>query len=381
MSFNKFKYSLVIIASFLGAGSDEVSASSYQPTRPFLTEFEAMTDLQRGRWQKNNEWKHNVSGRCRVAEVKVTSLLSEISPPEAMFVVDCLIDSSKHVALYYGERYEDEMHSLSKGEVIEYAGKLKTIKHWGFWNTAYVHIVDENEANGFGEFHRNISQEAAEKILSLIDAAGTRDIDAISKYIDFSISVAQGVPSIDNREEFMLRHEEIFDDYLLSSIAGSRASDWSPVGYRGIMFGNGDLWLSHEGLVYVANYKTRKAMQLHKEAVSRIDKDYYHKLSDHNSIELIWDTDNGIYRVDSMGQDSYRLSWWASSSNTSESPDLLIENRVLTIEGSANIESYSFIGPMDNITVTLGLRDGAWMVSVSDAGGKVVDYDVLEYIY
>lgn len=133
------RLSIVFMFALVGSsGSIVTLASPYSSVQSLLSDFESMTDLQRSRWQENNEWEHFVSGRCRVSEIRETGWLSAIRSPEADFVVDCRISSSKHVALYYDKSYENEMYALSKDEIIDFRGKLKTIEHRGFWNTAYV---------------------------------------------------------------------------------------------------------------------------------------------------------------------------------------------------------------------------------------------------
>lgn len=159
----KVKISCVLAASFLAIGTMGVSASSYQPIRPFLSDFGSMTDLQREKWQKENESKHIVSGACRVHDVNTTSWLSAFNSPEADFVVDCRISASQHVALYFGQAYEDKMHSLSKGTLLEFTGKLKTIQSWGFWNTAYVLVSDRKKASSGHELLTDMPDEEGGK--------------------------------------------------------------------------------------------------------------------------------------------------------------------------------------------------------------------------
>lgn len=131
------------------------SANPIQPVSMMIAEFNSMTSLQRERWQETNESRHWVSGTCEVHDVNTTSWLSEFRSPEADYVVDCVINSTQHVSLYFANSYNNVMQSLSTGEMIEFEGKLKTIRHWGFWSTAYVLVQETPQSSSSSEYNNN----------------------------------------------------------------------------------------------------------------------------------------------------------------------------------------------------------------------------------
>lgn len=255
------------------------------------------------------------------------------------------------------------------------------MRHWGFWDTAYVQIKDRHskrtqEPTDNYSYEQSITQQTTNNIKKLIDVAKDEDIVALSHLIDFSypIGVVDGVAAIRTREEFIERHDELFDAEILTFIANTEVSDWDNVGYRGITAGDGKIWLNEDGLVYIVNHETTKAISLQKNIINRLDEKYFDGINNYKSVEYIWETKNGIYRIDNMGQENYRLTHWKSIQNISKSPDLSISNGMLNIEGSGGFKTFSFTQAGEEIILSLGAGE----IYYKNLG---VSYKLLDRVY
>lgn len=113
-----------------------VEAPEYVPLNPILSEFETMTDIQQDSWNVQNEWKYWVTGTCMVDEVRETNLFSEIT--DMPFEITCDIDGSGRPVLFMSEERRDFVMGLSTGDVVDFQGRLKSIKDWEFWTSAFI---------------------------------------------------------------------------------------------------------------------------------------------------------------------------------------------------------------------------------------------------
>ena len=54
------------------------------------------------------------------------------------------------------------------------------------------------------------------------------------------------IPPVKNKEEFVARYNEMFDEHLKNKIIHSDASrNWESVGFHGIAFDNGSVWIGY----------------------------------------------------------------------------------------------------------------------------------------
>ena len=104
--------------------------------------------------------------------------------------------------------------------------------------------------------HNAVSTEPRhnEIVAGFIKAFEANDIDKISSYISYPLHRESPIPPIINKNQFIKRFDEIFDDALISEIVNSDIEkDCDAVGYRGIMFENGVIWLNYSGKLIALN--------------------------------------------------------------------------------------------------------------------------------
>jgi len=167
--------------------------------------------------------------------------------------------------------------------------------------------------------------------------------EELCKYIDYPFYRDYPIPPITNKEEFLRRYDEIFDETLLKMIVNSDiATDWCEMGVKGIMLGNGDVWISENGELIGINYQSETEKK-RREEIIQIDKNSVHKsLKEFESLVWIMETDKYKIRIDDLGNDNFRYASWKVGNSMKNKPDVILTNGILRVEGSAGNQIYSF---------------------------------------
>lgn len=125
---------IVLIVSLVCSGF--VYSDQSKDVLALISDFKVMTKVQRDRWTSQNEWKYAVSGACEVSEVSRANWLSEVR--NAQYEVVCELTGGDRVVLFYKSDRIDLIENADRGMPLRFSGKLKTIRDWSFWTTAYV---------------------------------------------------------------------------------------------------------------------------------------------------------------------------------------------------------------------------------------------------
>ena len=180
-----------------------------------------------------------------------------------------------------------------------------------------------------------------------IDAFKANDKDYVAEVIERG--------GITAKTDFIKRFDEYFDESLSKKIASSTLDDWSMMGWRGIMFGNGLIWMEEDGSIRSINYETDKAKQLRLKAIQK-DKDSLHPTMQsfvHNTHQ--WQTSTSSIRIDKLPNERYRFSSW-SSHDLLTLPNMVINNGTFRCDGSACTRIYTFTsGNLKLVVLTGGI--------------------------
>ncbi len=86
------------------------------------------------------------------------------------------------------------------------------------------------------------------KLADFIQRVASRDRRQIVTVIHYPLYRPYPIKAIRSRRECLRRFEEVFYEKLLSEIAHSaiEGEDWQRVGWRGIIFRDGDIWLNDD---------------------------------------------------------------------------------------------------------------------------------------
>ncbi|WP_279475385.1 hypothetical protein [Aeromonas veronii] len=197
-------------------------------------------------------------------------------------------------------------------------------------------------------------------VQQLVDAAEAQDHQALANQMKYPFKQEYPIPAIKNVSEMLTRFDEVFDDAILKSIATSRVGqDWQTMGWRGIMLGNGEVWMDFDGKVIGINHQTAQAAKLKAELIARQKSGLHPSVREYKSPELMWQTEKFTIRIDELDDGHYRYASWARGKTLADKPDLVLKNGTVRVEGTGGNHTYFFTsGPYryECVVTVLGER-------------------------
>jgi len=102
------------------------------------------------------------------------------------------------------------------------------------------------------------------------NAVQNNDRKKIIDLIHYPLKRQYPIPQINNKLEMNERYEIVFDETLLNIIKNSSIeTDWSDVGWQGIMLGNGKVWIDYNGKIIAVNYQSQQENVLRKNIITK----------------------------------------------------------------------------------------------------------------
>jgi hypothetical protein len=179
-------------------------------------------------------------------------------------------------------------------------------------------------------------------INKLIQDFKSSNVSNIAEEINYPLGRAYPIPPIKNKEEFMARFGEVFDQILIEKIVNSTPDkDWEQMGWRGIMLGDGDLWLDGEK-IWAVNYQSAAEKTLQLKLIQDGKLKVHPSLRNYATPVLSAKTKNYLLRIDQLETDTYRYSSWGVKKDQSEEPDMVLNNGQWEADGSGGNHFYLF---------------------------------------
>ena len=221
-----------------------------------------------------------------------------------------------------------------------------------------------------------LESEEIVSIKKLIELFKKVDIEGISNKISFPLDRDYPIPSIRNKEEFIQRFHEVFDQKLIDKIAQSDISQWTEVGWRGVMLDNGVVWMSFKpGFISAINYQTKREKNIQAELI-RKDKEQLHAtLRNFKSPVYKIQTEKFLIRIDELSENSYRYVSWKAGSDEAIQPDLVLKNGICEMQGSGGNHEFTFVNGIYTYKVRrniLGERDSPDVTIQVEKRGKII---------
>ncbi|MCF6407308.1 hypothetical protein L3C95_30720 [Chitinophaga filiformis] len=192
-------------------------------------------------------------------------------------------------------------------------------------------------------FSQTITAEYQALISKFIADVKRQDKEALSRKIVFPLKREYPLPPIKNKQEFLSRYNEVFDDSLVKSIVTSApGKDWQKMGWRGLMLRNGQLWLNEDGKLIAVNYQSAAEGKKRALLVDKDRKLVYSSLKDFKRPVCLVETGKFRVRIDEMSDGTYRYASWSLKNKQSDKPDLIIENGEFIPEGTGGNHRYEF---------------------------------------
>ncbi|MDL2308990.1 hypothetical protein LJC68_07465 [Bacteroidales bacterium OttesenSCG-928-B11] len=208
--------------------------------------------------------------------------------------------------------------------------------------TQESHFEQEAVAERYIEIEEEASPEVLDAAVIFINYVKAGK-EVLSEHIAYPLNRKYPVPPIANKEEFLRRYDEVFDEALLKMIIESDpAIDWNEMGWRGIMLNNGDVWIDEDGKLTAINYQSEIETQKKKEVIKADRENLHESLRKFETPIHLIETDSYRIRIDDLGNEHYRYASWKISSSMEDEPELVIANGIYKVEGSIGNRAYTF---------------------------------------
>jgi hypothetical protein len=183
-----------------------------------------------------------------------------------------------------------------------------------------------------------------ESIKAIIALFKKKDIERISEKISYPLSREYPIPPIKDKEEFIKRFNEVFDQILIDKIVNSTSDQWTEAGWRGTMFDNGVLWMANsDGIITTINYKSEFEENLVNKLIASEKENLHPSLKTFERPTYKIKTKKHLIRIDEVSDNKYRYASWKLSENESSKPDVILDQGELQIEGSGGNHMITFI--------------------------------------
>ena len=190
---------------------------------------------------------------------------------------------------------------------------------------------------------QELNANQKEHVTTFIQNFKNKDIDAIAKNVTYPLRRKYPVAAIKDEKDFIKNYKQLFDSDLENKIINSDLNaDWSTVGWRGIMFNNGDLWLDYGGNLIALNYQTKVEVDIEDKLIAQDKDGVYKTLKNFERPVLILETSKFRIRIDELKDHKYRYASWTIASKMTDKPSLILYNGTFIAEGSGGNHKYVF---------------------------------------
>jgi hypothetical protein len=137
--------------------------------------------------------------------------------------------------------------------------------------------------------------------------------------------------------------DEVFDESLKTEIAKSTPSDWSQVGWRGIMLNQGVVWLSDDATTITGiNYRSKKADERYSKLIEAQKAAVHTSIAEFKRPIFSSITASYMIRIDETTEGVFRYVSWKEGQKQSEKPELVLNKGSVEYSGSGGNCVYIF---------------------------------------
>ncbi len=192
-------------------------------------------------------------------------------------------------------------------------------------------------------FSQELKKEYQKLVANFIYSIKNDKKESIAKITIYPFVREYPIPAIKNKQEFIKRYNDIFDDGLKQLIIKSNpATDWSDVGWRGIMLNQGEVWLDFNGSLTGVTYQSKSEAKLQARLIGNEKRTIHTSLSLYQRPVCILETSKYRIRIDDLGNENYRYACWAINKLQKDKPDLILEGGEYSPDGSGGNHSFQF---------------------------------------
>lgn len=167
--------------------------------------------------------------------------------------------------------------------------------------------------------------------------------EGVASFVSFPLGREYPIPAIKNKVDFIKRYDQIFDATLKKEIINSNpAKDWAEMGWRGIMLGQGNIWMDTTGKVITINYQSQAEKNIKNKLIAGEKGKLHPSIATFKAPVYVLETSKFRVRIDDLGNDNYRYASWSIKKPMSQKPDLIITNGKWISDGSGGNSHYEF---------------------------------------
>ncbi|SHL35068.1 hypothetical protein [Flavobacterium saccharophilum] len=180
-------------------------------------------------------------------------------------------------------------------------------------------------------------------VKSFIANIKSNNKEGVAAFIRYPLGREYPIPAVKNKADFIKRYDQIFDATLKKEIISSNpAKDWFEMGWRGIMLGQGDIWMDTTGKVSTINYQSQAEKDLKNKLIAGEKGKLHPSIAIFKAPVYVLETSKFRVRIDDLGNDNYRYASWAIKKPMSQKPNLIITNGKWISDGSGGNSHYEF---------------------------------------
>jgi len=184
--------------------------------------------------------------------------------------------------------------------------------------------------------HRN----TVEAFIKLIK---DRNLEVLKTKVSYPLKREQPLPDVKYPSNFASRFDNIFDEGFIAKIVASDIDrDWSAMGWRGLMFDNGQLWLDYDGNLISVNYQSPEEQRMKKLLMQDNKASLHESIRDFQEPMVVIETRKFRVRIDKLADGSFRYASWNVNAPNNAKPDLILQNGQRHFEGSGGNHWYGF---------------------------------------
>ncbi len=186
-------------------------------------------------------------------------------------------------------------------------------------------------------------------IQNFLEQTKRGDANGVAKLVRYPLNRQYPLKNINNEQEFVARYDELFDRAIIDSLI-ENPDRWQTMGWRGIMYNNGEIWFDYDGTLTAINWETELAAELLRKGIAREYEMVHPDVSSSVKLPVLafkTQDDKWIGRIDGVAAERHaadvQLALYKSGTPLEGKPDYLLRGR-LDIQGSAHNMYYFFQG-------------------------------------
>lgn len=190
--------------------------------------------------------------------------------------------------------------------------------------------------------NEKLDDEKSKKIQNVIRLFKNKDVKGISEIVNYPLSREYPITGVKNKQEFIKRFNQVFDNSVVNLISRSKIPDWSEVGWRGIMLGNGIIWVDIDGKILALNHQSDSEKKERSRLIAEQKNKVYSSLKVFKEPIYKFKTKHYIIRIDELENGFYRYASWKNSQQESSKPELILQKVTVDYSGSGGNHTFTF---------------------------------------